>query len=44
VLVDQSPVEILLPVAWNDPSGVWSLTFRDVFGSETAITRTFTLE
>ena len=44
VLVDRGPVEIVLPVAWNDPTGAWSLTFRDVFGSETAITRTLTVE
>ena len=44
MLVDRGPVEIVLPVAWNDPTGAWSLTFRDVFGSETAITRTLTVE
>jgi hypothetical protein len=44
VIVDRTPVEIVLPVAWNDPSGVWSVTFRDVFGSETAVTRSLTVE
>ncbi|MFM7519741.1 MAG: hypothetical protein ACKO9B_04635 [Planctomycetota bacterium] len=44
VICDRAPVEIVLPVAWNDPSGAWSVTFRDVFGSETAVTRTFAVE
>jgi hypothetical protein len=44
VLVDRSVVEIVLPVAWNDPAGAWSLTFRDVFGGETAVTRSLTVE
>ena len=37
-------MEIVLPVAWNDPVGVWTVTFRDIFGSETAITRSLTVE
>ena len=44
VLCDRAPVEIVLPVAWNDPVGVWTVTFRDIFGSETAITRSLTVE
>jgi hypothetical protein len=44
VIVDRAPVEIVLPVAWNDPSGAWIVTFRDVFGSETAVTRSLTVE
>lgn len=44
VIVDRTPVEVVLPVAWNDPTGDWTVTFRDVFGSETAITRTLTVE
>jgi hypothetical protein len=39
VIVDREPVEVVLPVAFNDPAGVWTVTFRDVFGSETSVVR-----
>ena len=39
VLVDREPVDIVLPVALNDAAGAWTVTFCDVFGSETAVTR-----
>jgi beta-galactosidase len=44
LIVDREPVEVVLPVAFNDPAGAWSLTFRDVFGSETAVTRRIAVE
>jgi hypothetical protein len=39
VICDRTPVEVVLPVAFNDPAGVWTVTFRDVFGSETSVVR-----
>ena len=44
VLCDRAPVEIVLPLAWNDPAGGWTIVFRDVFGSETAVSRSLTVE
>lgn len=44
LIVDRGPVDIMLPVAFNDPPGAWSVTFRDVFGSETAVTRRIEVE
>jgi hypothetical protein len=44
LIVDRTPVEIVLPVAFNDPAGAWTVTLRDVFGSETAVTRPLAVE
>lgn len=38
VQVGKEPKEVVLPLAFNDPAGVWTLTFTDLFGPETART------
>jgi hypothetical protein len=35
VLADAKPVEVGLPVAFNDPLGNWTITLTDAFGPET---------
>jgi hypothetical protein len=40
VQVGKEPKEVVLPLAFNDPIGVWTLTFTDLFSAETACTET----
>lgn len=40
VQVGKEPKEVVLPLAFNDPVGVWTLTFTDLFSAQTAHTVT----
>jgi len=37
VLVGRQTKEITLPLAWNDPTGEWTVTFTDLFNDETEV-------
>jgi hypothetical protein len=44
ILVGKEPKAIALPLAWNDLSGEWRLTFSDLLGSDTEQTVTVKVE
>ena len=44
VQAGKEPKEVVLPVAFNDPVGAWTLTFTDLFSAETAQQRTLSVE
>jgi hypothetical protein len=44
VQVAKDPVTVQLPLAYNDPAGLWTLTCTDLFGADTAQTVTITVE
>jgi len=44
VLVGKEPKTVVLPLAWNDPSGNWTLNFTDLFGPNTERTWTISVE
>jgi hypothetical protein len=37
VLVGRQAKEITLPLAWNDPTGEWTITLADLFNDETEL-------
>ncbi|MGB2823331.1 MAG: hypothetical protein WBF17_20280, partial [Phycisphaerae bacterium] len=44
VLVGKGPKEIVLPMAWNDPTGEWTITLTDLFSPETEQAVTVSVE
>jgi hypothetical protein len=44
VIVGREPKEVPLPVAFNDPAGVYSLTVRDLFDRKTAHSVSLTVQ
>jgi len=44
ILVSRNPEQVVLPLAWNDASGTWKITFSDLFSPETSQTMTLQVE
>ncbi|KPK49745.1 MAG: hypothetical protein AMK72_03765, partial [Planctomycetes bacterium SM23_25] len=44
VLVGKEPKEVVLPLAWNDPTGEWTITLTDLFSPETRILLTLQVQ
>jgi hypothetical protein len=44
VLAGREPAEFVIPVAFNDPPGTWTLTATDLFTSETRQTAAVQVE
>ena len=44
VQVGKEPKEVILPLAWNDPAGEWTITLTDLFGADTETVLTVRVE